>query len=986
MAVFIDKFQTRLYTKTIKPRNSGIIHERSFNMKRKIISTVLIIVMIFSILPAALIPTFAAGKTEIPVVWHSGYVGGDTNSSNKNKLSGANASYKYSDIIVVEKAGTKISFSDTSCAGDSNSKYVSNTAYLFSTWKKSGSDYILDLDGANVTGCYQYEALCQKRIGASDDDGMLYEFVTDHDAQAIRLCYRCTDADTDTPKVYMESTTEKSTLQTLKDRDLTASLTSDGKVTGLVWNIGYLGSLVNTNGSSTNIRYSSSTYAISNLFVVPKAGTKISFTHSCTPNANYDVFARYELNAGGRYEYKTGYNATDTLVRSGSNPYTYSYVTSKDNEVLRIGCKPGISPTTKILLDKDPVTVTWEATNEKGTEASVNTQKTEWPDPELISIVTGAPLIGNEVKDLTWVNGYIGSQYQDNASKQFVYTSPSNKDYYTSSVFTVPKAGTKVVFFDQTFTDFDGGTLSSTSVLTLSHWDAAGKKLDKTKAYFTGCSIYQIGLTEKYRVYEYITTEDNENLRLCLRYAPVYASEKALIPPVYLVEKTDFTVKTEPTAPALVADTYTNASGAKVEFSYYLPLSYNPDNQYSLVFDASDDNAVAKALAENCVKNSIVIAFHGNSDTALRLLDEVVRNYPVKVSDILLVGGDPIAVHAQTYECIRLAQALIYTGSGSTPKLEYASVKNIADFTDAKAAADWLIGEYDDYYPVLEGIKMYALGDSYFGGSSLGQHQTWVNLIGYQYDMSFINFGIGGNTVARASGTGSNQPPMCNRYTEMPMDGNLYFIEGGRNDRHYSVPYGTNDSTNGSTFKGALNIIISAVRQKAPDALIVLVTPWSNLGEKGYLGTNNTYAQAMIELAEYYNDKHVICMNNSDTKFTGIDMAVSSCRLKYCLTPSDVSHLNANGMYMVKDKFEKWLAEQYAAFIGTEAVNFKNEALYDEVPVQTTPSDDSTSSFSSPDESTAPLTESKGCGSTVAITALILPAAAVVLVRRKKED
>lgn len=37
---------------------------------------------------------------------------------------------------------------------------------------------------------------------------------------------------------------------------------------------------------------------------------------------------------------------------------------------------------------------------------------------------------------------------------------------------------------------------------------------------------------------------------------------------------------------------------------------------------------------------------------------------------------------------------------------------------------------------------------------------------------------------------------------------------GGRNDRHYPVPFGENDSRDKNTFKGALNIIIDAIKEK----------------------------------------------------------------------------------------------------------------------------------------------------------------------------
>ena len=491
-------------------------------------------------------------------------------------------------------------------------------------------------------------------------------------------------------------------------------------------------------------------------------------------------------------------------------------------------------------------------------------------------------------------------------------------------------------------------------------------------------------MTEKYRLYAYTTTEDNENLRICMRYAPVYSTEEELIPPVYLVEPTDFSTVTA--TGALTDASYTDLSGDKVSYKIYLPNGYSADKQYTLVFDNSEDAAIANALVGKNY-NGIVASFSGDLDKSLRLLDEIVKNYPVKVSDLLLVGGDKLAKHVKEFEVIRFANAMVVT-SNNVPTTEYAKLKALSSFASAEEAALWLVGETEDYYDILEGIKMYAIGDSYFGGSQLGQHQTWVNLLGYKYGMIFHNYGIGGNTVATARGQSSNQPPMHTRYDQMPTDGDIYIIEGGRNDRHYNVPFGKNDATDVKTFKGALNAIIKGIREKNPDAFIILVTPWSYLGEQGYLGTNNDYADAMNELAEYYNDSHIVCMYAADAEYTGVDMADANFRKEYCQTASDVSHLNANGMYMVAPKFDKWIAEAYAKFKGA---TLTNSAEADQFLKADKPEDTNNPEQSAtPDATTAPennttepVDEEGGCGSMISGIAIIAILGTAVVIRKK---
>ena len=300
---------------------------------------------------------------------------------------------------------------------------------------------------------------------------------------------------------------------------------------------------------------------------------------------------------------------------------------------------------------------------------------------------------------------------------------------------------------------------------------------------------------------------------------------------------------------------------------------------------------------------------------------------------------------------------------------------------------------------------MYAIGDSYFGGANLGQHQTWVNLLGNKYRMTYHNYGIGGNTVADAAGRAGNQPPVYSRFGEMPLDGDIYFLEGGRNDRHYDVPFGTDTSTDPKTFKGALNVVIKELRTKVPDALIVLVTPWSNATEKGYLGTNNDYADAMKQLAEYYNDPHIVCIYAADTAVTGIDASNPQNRIKYFLTAGDVSHLNVDGMNHVLPIFERMIAEAYAKLKGIDAVENqakleKFEESQDQNPgTDTTSGSDTaadTKSTNEPDDTSAPESQTsetpeknKGCASSMTglgVLCMTITTLAGGMLKKKKES
>lgn len=275
---------------------------------------------------------------------------------------------------------------------------------------------------------------------------------------------------------------------------------------------------------------------------------------------------------------------------------------------------------------------------------------------------------------------------------------------------------------------------------------------------------------------------------------------------------------------------------------------------------------------------------------------------------IITVIGKKVVINAGCYQALKVALEK-FTGEclteGST-KID-AGVKLSADYRNS------------EFYSVLEGITMYAMGDSYFGGSALGKDLTWVNQLGDIYGMTYKNDGIGGSTVSDFT---TDRNPMVKRNsTEFASKANVILLEGGRNDRNVGVPIGENTSKDTKTFLGALNTMIDKYLAECPDAMIILVTPWYNTGKASTGLSNVDYANAMVALAEYRNDPRVTCINASDKDATGINMDDASFRSKYCIKDNDVSHLNEAGMAYILPFFEKQIAERYSEFLKTKSAS-----------------------------------------------------------------
>ena len=259
---------------------------------KKIISIALALVMLLSV--AAF--SASAENYEEKIVetnWQLGYVGSSANTGGfVNVLNPNGGSYSYSDVIDMGPAGSTITFADDT------SGFASAAAYVFSFWKKNGTEYELDLEANNIPG----------GVGAASRS---YEFVTTEDNQAIRVTYRSEQKADMTPEFE--------------------EIFVDGAKVDVNWNFGY----VKADGS---IVESGSAYSYTDVIVVPKAGSKVTFTDT---NKNGSAFCSNSAYVFSTWT-KDGENWVFTNGVKGeggtfvTNPLVYSYTSTKDNELVRL--------------------------------------------------------------------------------------------------------------------------------------------------------------------------------------------------------------------------------------------------------------------------------------------------------------------------------------------------------------------------------------------------------------------------------------------------------------------------------------------------------------------------------------------------------------------------------------------------------------------------------------------------------------------------
>ena len=170
--------------------------------------------------------------------------------------------------------------------------------------------------------------------------------------------------------------------------------------------------------------------------------------------------------------------------------------------------------------------------------------------------------------------------------------------------------------------------------------------------------------------------------------------------------------------------------------------------------------------------------------------------------------------------------------------------------------------------------------------------------------------GVGGSTIANDPivYTGDPTYSIVLRYQNLPDDADLVMIAGGTNDwAHGNVDLGDFDSTDNTTFNGALNILLAGLKEKYPTIPVVMMTPikrgtvWNKKNNKGL--TLEQFVDAMKVKCRQYG---VYCLDMWGT--CPINPQIPTMK-ELLFNPNDDTHPNAEG--------HKVMGKTVAGFIRT---------------------------------------------------------------------
>lgn len=199
----------------------------------------------------------------------------------------------------------------------------------------------------------------------------------------------------------------------------------------------------------------------------------------------------------------------------------------------------------------------------------------------------------------------------------------------------------------------------------------------------------------------------------------------------------------------------------------------------------------------------------------------------------------------------------------------------------------------------LSGKKIVAIGDSKVQGHSLSDMaiQTWLAKLAVRNGMTRVNYGINGTYLSNKQYTsgGNTYEGVVKRYLNMDNDADYILVFAGTNDAHNSiVPMGTDDSTDDTTFKGALNVLCDGLLTKYPNKKIGFITPYfRNSNYPPYIEAIKTICKKYSIPVFDNSEKGGVCWTNA--------AQVAS------ITLGDTYHLNELGMERASYAYEAFI-------------------------------------------------------------------------------
>lgn len=160
----------------------------------------------------------------------------------------------------------------------------------------------------------------------------------------------------------------------------------------------------------------------------------------------------------------------------------------------------------------------------------------------------------------------------------------------------------------------------------------------------------------------------------------------------------------------------------------------------------------------------------------------------------------------------------------------------------------------------LTGKKINFLGDSITLGYGLNnQNEVFHQVIMRNEHLAAArSYAISGTRIAAQQEFKNEKSCFAERWKEMDEDADIIVVFGGTNDQlHGNAPIGKLGDKTSETFYGALYVLISGLKIRFPNSVIVFMTPihrFEDFKRNTATGENlERYVNIIKEVASYYN-------------------------------------------------------------------------------------------------------------------------------------
>lgn len=183
------------------------------------------------------------------------------------------------------------------------------------------------------------------------------------------------------------------------------------------------------------------------------------------------------------------------------------------------------------------------------------------------------------------------------------------------------------------------------------------------------------------------------------------------------------------------------------------------------------------------------------------------------------------------FSASKLSKANNGDGISDPSGLYFAATSDFSLKTVIKGL-DWCVGK-----------KVCWLGDSILTGAFDENVCAAMGMTKLTTDGANGDGGIGGSTIALKEDGTDGRNAICIRYADMPNDADIIAVHCGTNDFQYNwSPIGTIDSTENTTFYGALKTLCEGLIRKYPHKLIFFTTPIPRM-QPFYSEAGGTYTE-----------------------------------------------------------------------------------------------------------------------------------------------